>query len=155
MHAKAKCWSLGLVALTWTLTAPESLLGQATADEDSPTCAEEDIRSTAEEAVPSAGPSILRIANHNWLDMHVYLSREGGPLQSLGMVTSHTTSDFELPEESFLAGSALRIVADPIGGGRRYVSPELILAPGVDVHVAVENAIHLSSSTVRTKLPEG
>jgi len=147
MRTESKRWSLGVLALLVTLAAPEGLTGQESPGQEP--------QAGVEEATPASVGAALRIANHNWLDLHVYLSREGGPLQSLGMVTSHTTATFELPRESFLAGSALRVVADPIGGGPRYVSPELILSPGVDVHVAVENAIHLSSSTVRTRREEG
>lgn len=152
MRTESKWRNPALLALLLSLAVPGSVLGQ---DPDRPEAA-----GTPEEVEAEAAPRAelaptLRVANQNWLDIHVYLSREGEPLRSLGMVTSFTTVAFELPKEALHAGSALRIVAREIGGNRRYVSPELVLVPGAEAAVTVENAIHLSSSTIRNQLPEG
>lgn len=91
---------------------------------------------------------VVQVKNHNWLDMHVYVSRSGGPLRSLGMVTSMSAAEFRLPAEVAMAGADLRIATDPIGGSGLYVSPTMLVAPGSEIRIVVENALGLSYATV-------
>ncbi len=94
---------------------------------------------------------VLRVHNSNWLDMHIYVSRPSGPLQSLGMVTTNSTMEFNLPESVMDANAGLRVVADPIGDTGIYVSPDILVGPGSDVVLELENALSLSHVSVEPK----
>lgn len=93
-------------------------------------------------------PLTVHVENHNWLDMHVYASRAGGPLRSLGMVTSMSSGTFRLPEDLAMAGTDLRMVVDPIGGSGIYVSQPLLASPGGEIVITVQNTLALSYTTL-------
>jgi len=93
-------------------------------------------------------PLTVHVENHNWLDMHVYASRSGGPLRSLGMVTSMSSGTFRLPADLAMAGTDLRMVVDPIGGSGIYVSQPLLVNPGGEILVTVQNTLELSYTTL-------
>jgi hypothetical protein len=104
---------------------------------------------------PSAqpeGPSgrqvaTVRVTNHNWSDMNVFVIRNGTRMR-LGTVTSMNTSTFRIPGTLMRSVSSLRIVADPIGSSSAYTSPELQVAPGQQVAMTVQGVLHTSSVSV-------
>ncbi|MEZ4417079.1 MAG: hypothetical protein R3E10_15105 [Gemmatimonadota bacterium] len=89
----------------------------------------------------------VQVDNHNWLDMHIYLVRDG-ILWPLGVVTGLNHDTFELPSLATLAGADLRLLADPIGGSGAYVSQSLVINPGDRVQMAIENNLDLSTTSV-------
>ena len=137
MHTHRKSWTLALAALA--AAAPVT----GTAQEP-----EQDVAVTMEEIVDLPEPTVT-VANHNWLDMHVYLVRASGGRTSLGIVTSQQTKRFEIPS-GFTAGpSDLHIVADPIGSSRPYVSPAFFPDRGTDFAVTLQNSLGLSWANLR------
>lgn len=109
----------------------------------------------AQEAEPKQevreeAPPTVTVANYNWLDMHVYIARAGGGRTSLGLVTSQQTRSFDLPRGFTSGATDLRIIADPIGSRRSYVSPAFFPDPGVDFHVELQASLGLSSASPRT-----
>lgn len=104
---------------------------------------------TAEVVASSLPDPMVIVANHNWLDMHVYASRPTGGRVSLGVVTSNTTRTFELPAMFLDAGGDVHLIADPIGSRGRYVTPSIVANPGTNVIVTIENALNLSSASLR------
>ena len=103
---------------------------------------------TGEAARAEPAPVVVHVENHNWLDMHLYASRAGGPLRSLGMVASMSSGTFRLPADLAASGTDLRMVADPIGGSGIYVSQPLLVSPGGEILVAVQNTLALSYTTL-------
>ena len=101
-----------------------------------------------EENVTLSDPTVT-VANHNWLDMHVYLARASGGRTSLGIVTSHQTKRFEIPARFMLGPGDLHIVADPIGSSRPYVSPAFFPDPGTDFAVDLQASLGLSWANLR------
>ncbi len=109
---------------------------------------EKDAAVAMEESVTLPEPTVT-VANHNWLDMHVYLVRAGGGRTSLGIVTSHQTERFEIPAGFMSGPSDLHIVADPIGSRRSYVSPSFFPDPGTDFAVDLHASLGLSWANLR------
>lgn len=144
MSRSRKTGLAALAAVAFTLAGPATVRAQDPG---------EDPTEAAEQPAPEAktAPSVVRVTNHNWLDMRLYLSRDGGPLESLGFVTSQAVGEFELPAATLLAGNGFRIVADPIGGRGVYVSPDLYVSPGTDLVITLENALNLSHASLRTR----
>jgi len=102
-------------------------------------------------AEPQAEDLFVRVENLNWLDMHVYISQSGGPLRSLGMVTSMSSQGFHVPTNLGRANQDVRVIADPIGGSGIYVSPSMMVGPQSEIVVKVQNALELSYSTLEPR----
>lgn len=90
---------------------------------------------------------VLNVENNNWLDVHVYLVRNGDPF-SLGTVSGPGERQLALPELATTPGAQVQILVLPIGGGDDYLSPTLLVNPGDVLHLTVENSLDLSSVTV-------
>lgn len=104
----------------------------------------------ADHAAPG-GVALVRVTNHNWLDMHVYVIRDGGQRQSIGVVESFRTSELTLPPGALDAGARVQLVADPIGARGVYVSPEILAGPSDDVILTIQNSLPLSVMTVQRR----
>jgi hypothetical protein len=125
-----------LVALT---TVPSALIAQEPAQFD-------------EDRAESEDRAVVRVTNHNWMDMHVYLIRDGGPRQSIGVVGSFQSAELALPLRALDSATRVRIVADPIGARGVYVSPEIIASPADDVILTLQNSLPLSFMTVQRRI---
>lgn len=93
----------------------------------------------------------VRVENHNWLDMHVYVLEYGKAPRSLGMVNAQGSQVFELPAAVTVAGTDLRVLADPVGSTDLYVSDPVLADPASEVVVTLENSLALSKTTVRER----
>jgi len=93
----------------------------------------------------------VRVDNNNWLDVHVYAVASGAPMRSLGLVTSNTSVVFHLPATVTLAGTDLRIVADPVGGNELYVSNPVMADPESEVVVTLQQELGLSNTRVEER----
>lgn len=89
----------------------------------------------------------VQVENNNWLDVHVYLVRDGEPF-SLGVVTGPGEDRLTLPMTATLPGSDVHILVLTIGGNGVYESPSLQVNPGDVVDLNVENDLALSSVSV-------
>lgn len=92
-------------------------------------------------------PARVEVKNYNWLDVHVYVDRDG-LLLPVGVVATGQTADLRLPLLATAAAGDVRLVAVPIGGSDYYVSPILFLEPGDVVNLDLENALNFSYATV-------
>lgn len=89
----------------------------------------------------------VRVANHNWSDMNVFIDRDGVRTR-LGTVTTASSRTFMIPRGVMTVSGTLRLVADPIGGSGVYVTSPLLVSPGQLVEFTIENHVNLSSYTV-------
>jgi len=89
----------------------------------------------------------VQVENNNWLDVHVYLIRDGEPF-SLGVVTGPGEDRLSLPMTATYPGSDVHILVLTIGGNGVYESPSLQVNPGDVVDLNVENDLALSSVSV-------
>lgn len=90
----------------------------------------------------------LVIENNNWQDMVVYLLKDG-MRHRLGNVQSLASGRFRLTPSMIGGSGSLRIVADPIGSTRAWVSEPIHIQPGDVVQFKLENNISLSSYLIR------
>ena len=93
--------------------------------------------------------TMIRVNNHNWSDMTVYLVRNGARMR-LGSVSSMDTRMFEVPTSLLMSTSdEVRLMADPIGSTRVFTSPPLLIAPGRRAEWRLGNSLALSSFWIR------
>jgi len=80
----------------------------------------------------------VHVTNYNFNDVNVFLLA-GGQRIRLGTVASQGDGEFKLPR--WASGSDLRLVADPIGSNRAYVSDLIVAMPGQRVDFTVESRL--------------
>ncbi len=89
----------------------------------------------------------VQITNDNWQDVHVYLDQSGF-LTPIGYVMSLQTETFPLPAAAQFAGGSTRILIAPLAGRSYYLSPQLLLVPGDQVQIDVNESLDLSTMWV-------
>jgi len=90
----------------------------------------------------------LVVENNNWQDMTVYLLRDG-MRHRLGSVPTLGRQRFRLTPAMISGAGTLRIVADPLGSNRAWVSEPFYVQMGDVVQFKLENNIALSSYMIR------
>jgi hypothetical protein len=71
----------------------------------------------------------LRVENHNWSDMTIFVVR-GGARARLGNVTTTQTRTFRLPQDFSTPGLGMAFEADPLGSARVFRSHEISVSGG-------------------------
>ncbi|MEX2571839.1 MAG: hypothetical protein WD737_11125 [Gemmatimonadota bacterium] len=90
-------------------------------------------RQVQEGPLPPPGPrTTVRVDNRNFSDMTIYVLR-GQQRSRLGTVSGVSTAVLEIPEHIMFGATALRFQMDPLGGGGRPVSHEIMAHPGEQV----------------------
>ncbi len=89
----------------------------------------------------------IRVVNHNWLDVTIYLVH-GGRQDRLGLATATSTTTFTLRLRNLSGGREYRLRGDPVGS-RQTVTTEALRASGGDlVTWSLETDLSRSSVTV-------
>ncbi len=86
----------------------------------------------------------VRVVNDNWHDITVYAVRAGFR-RRLGIVTSFTSRVFTLSPTLLIPSGELRLIADPIGRRRVYVSEPLLVNAGDVVEWRLRNNLGFSN----------
>ncbi len=81
----------------------------------------------------------LHVANHNWSDIVVFAVR-GSSRMRLGDVTTGAQADFVVPRNMVIGGS-LTVLLHPIGGPRDFSTGPILVAPGQEIDLRVENSL--------------
>jgi hypothetical protein len=89
----------------------------------------------------------VRVENDSWSDMDVFLLRGNAKIR-LGMVTSMGTQRFTIPGNYLNGSSDIRLYADPIGAFTGWTTQPLLISPGQQVAVTLQNNLNLSSYSV-------
>ena len=80
--------------------------------------------------------TVVQVDNQGFLDMTVYASRSG-QRSRLGIAPGNSKSSLEVPR-MFIGGlTAVRFIADPLGGNRASVSQEITVVPGDTVVLTI------------------
>ncbi len=90
----------------------------------------------ADEASEDVG---LHVANHNWADVVVFAVR-GTTRVRLGDVNTGNEADFVLPK-SFVLGGQVTVILHPIGGPRDFSTGPIMVSPGQQIDMRVENSL--------------
>ena len=77
------------------------------------------------------GAVTLRVVNHSWLDVTVYL-QQGTHRDRVGTATAASTTEFHVPLRRISEGADYRLLGDPIGS-RQSVRSESLRAQDGDV----------------------
>lgn len=96
----------------------------------------------------NAGEVTVRVVNHSWLDVTVYLL-QGTHRDRVGTATASSTTEFHFPIRRLSAGAEYRLYGDPIGS-RQVVRSEALHAQDGDlVTWTLEDNLARSSVDVR------
>lgn len=83
------------------------------------------------QVAPAPAVTKLEVDNQGFLDMNIYVIRDGGARQRLGTATGNSQTTLTIPETVMLLGpTQLKFLADPIGGRRTSVSSSIIVNHG-------------------------
>jgi len=81
----------------------------------------------------------LHVANHNWSDIVVFAVRGSSRIR-LGDVSTGSQVDFVVPRNMVIGGQ-LTVLLHPIGGPRDFSTGPILVSPGQEVDLRIENAI--------------
>jgi hypothetical protein len=94
------------------------------------------------------GALTLRIVNHSWLDVNVYVL-QGNHRERIGTATATSTSEFHVPLRRFSSGADYQLFGDPIGSRQTVRSEALHAQDGDVVTWTLEDDLARSSIDVR------
>jgi len=89
----------------------------------------------------------IRVANRNWSDVTVY-ALVGSSRMRLGTVISMSEQIFVLPRAVSASTGELRLLIDPIGTWRGYMTEAIMAFPGQVIELNVENNLGLTNWAV-------
>jgi len=88
------------------------------------------------EPASEAARTTVRVENANFADMTIYVVRSSQRVR-LGLANGNSTTTFVIPSNLMAGITALRFIADPIGGRANPVTEEITVAPGDQVVVYI------------------
>jgi hypothetical protein len=93
-------------------------------------------------AADSAVP--LEIANHNWLDVIIYVVRDGQPMR-VGIANASSSASFTLPARLLGQGREVRLWGHPIGGTGGALTESVVVQPGQWIEWTLETDLNQSA----------
>jgi hypothetical protein len=89
----------------------------------------------------------VHVTNHNWQNVVIYAVR-GGSRVRLGDVVTGQSVTFTIPHDLVEGGGQISLLVDPIGGSGRYSTGAILVSPGQQIELTVENHLPTSSWSV-------
>lgn len=83
----------------------------------------------------------VKVDNRNFLDMDVFVLRDGGPRIRLGMASGLSTQVFTIPDDIVRGAPQLRFELHPIGGRLNPRSETITVQPGDQVQLTIPPAL--------------
>ncbi|MGH7719719.1 MAG: hypothetical protein ACREON_12860 [Gemmatimonadaceae bacterium] len=80
----------------------------------------------------------LRVENRSWTEMTIYVLTST-ERSRLGTVSGNSTRVFPIPERLVFGATALRFLADPLGGAREPATREITVTAGDQVTWIIQN----------------
>lgn len=93
------------------------------------------------------GPTPLRVENHNWLDMTIYVVHDG-QRSRLGAATAAKTTDFAIQPQLLGQVGAIQLIADPVGSSQAIASPRVTVKEGTRLVWTLQTNLSQSSLAV-------
>lgn len=94
-----------------------------------------------------SGPTSLRVENHNWLDVTIYVVHDG-QRSRLGAATAAQTTDFAIQPTLLGQLGAIRLIADPVGSSGSIASPRVVVKQGTRLVWTLQTDLSRSSLAV-------
>ncbi len=99
---------------------------------------------SASVAKPASSESVpLRIDNHNWLDVVIYVVHDGQQTR-LGLATASSSATFSLPEHLLGQGREVQLLGDPVGGHGAVSTETIVVQPGQSIDWTLETDLRRS-----------
>ncbi|HET9982788.1 MAG TPA: hypothetical protein VFQ38_04360 [Longimicrobiales bacterium] len=95
---------------------------------------------------PAPEPITLRVTNHNWSDVVIYVLPSGSRIR-LGSVVTGQQADFVLPL-NYTPNGVMSLLVDPIGSRETFRTGNILVSPGQQVELVIENQLSTSSWSV-------
>jgi hypothetical protein len=86
----------------------------------------------------------LEIANHNWLDVIIYVVRDGQPTR-VGIANASSSASFTLPARLLGQGREVRLWGHPIGGTGGALTESVVVQPGQWIEWTLETDLNQSA----------
>ncbi len=93
------------------------------------------------------GPTPLRVENHNWLDVTIYVVHDG-QRSRLGAATAAKTTDFAIQPQLLGQVGAIQLIADPVGSSQAITSPTVTVKEGTRLVWTLQTNLSRSSLAV-------
>jgi hypothetical protein len=86
----------------------------------------------------------LEVANHNWLDVIIYVVRDEQPVR-LGIANASSQASFTLPARLLGQGREIRLLGHPIGGTGGTITETVTVQPGQWIEWTLESDLSRSA----------
>jgi hypothetical protein len=86
----------------------------------------------------------LEIDNHNWLDVIIYVVRDGQPMR-VGIANASSSVNFSLPARLLGQGREVRLWGHPIGGTGGALTESVVVQPGQWIEWTLETDLDRSA----------
>jgi hypothetical protein len=86
----------------------------------------------------------LEIANHNWLDVIIYVVRDGQSTR-VGIASASSSASFTLPARLLGQGREIRLWGHPIGGTGGTLTESVVVQPGQWIEWTLESDLSRSA----------
>jgi hypothetical protein len=93
---------------------------------------------------PNATDVPLEIANHNWLDVIIYVIRDGQAVR-IGTASASSAASFTLPARLLGQGREIRLWGHPIGGTGGTLTETVVVQPGQWIEWTLESDLDRSA----------
>ena len=90
----------------------------------------------SEDTLEPRPTTTVKVENQNFLDMDVYIWREGQRIR-LGMIGGHSTQVFTIPDDIVRSSPQIRFELHPIGGRANPRSESITVLPGDQVVLTI------------------
>jgi hypothetical protein len=97
--------------------------------------------------VPS-GPVSLRVENHNWVNVIIYVLHDGQRTR-LGMATGSKTTDLTIPYWVVRQASTIQLLGDPVGSNDSITTNAVTVRPWMQLDWTLETNLSRSALTIR------
>jgi len=91
----------------------------------------------------------VHIRNNNWQVIHFYVQSDAGTHRSLGVLSTGDTATYQVTPRIIGGTQELRLIADPVGGGRAFASEGILFNWGNRITWNVQQPLVHSSVFVR------
>jgi len=101
-----------------------------------------------ESSALTTGPVSLRVENHNWVNVTVYVLH-GGQRTRLGMATGSKTTDLTIPYWIVGRASTIQLQGDAVGSSDRIVTSAVTVRPWMQLEWSLETDLSRSALAIK------
>lgn len=96
----------------------------------------------------ASGPVSLRVENHNWVNVNVYVLH-GGQRTRLGMATGSKTTDMTIPYWIVGQSSSIQLQGEAVGSSDRITTTAVTVRPWMHLDWTLETDLSRSALAIK------